>query len=173
MKGSTMPKLMDYPSLETERLYLRLLTVEDADAVYLHFSDEEITRFMDIEPCKDRKEAEEIIMYHIEDSGCRWGLFEKTSNQLVGTCGYHYLRAKDGKLLGEIGFDLSRKYWGKGFMQEVLNTVIPFGFNEMKLTTIDATVDPKNERSMKLMEKLGFKRAPELQDQLVYYFLEQ
>lgn len=65
----------DYPSLETERLNLRILSFRDSDEVYKHFSDEEITRLMDIEPCKDIKEAEEIIRFHLLDSGCRWGLF--------------------------------------------------------------------------------------------------
>lgn len=69
---------VEFPSLETERLNLRLLTLQDSKIVFKHFSDEEITRFMDIEPCKAVKEAEEIIRFHLEDSGCRWGLFDKT-----------------------------------------------------------------------------------------------
>ncbi|AWV33655.1 hypothetical protein MHH60_00850 [Paenibacillus sp. FSL H7-0716] len=40
---------------------------------------------MDIEPCKDLVEAEEIIQYHLEDLGCRWGMFENAKNEFVGT----------------------------------------------------------------------------------------
>ncbi|MED4909741.1 GNAT family N-acetyltransferase [Brevibacillus centrosporus] len=70
----------DYPSLETERLNLRILSDQDTEAVYNHFSDDEVTKYMDIKPCKDRKETEEIIQFHLLDSGCPWGIFEKGAN---------------------------------------------------------------------------------------------
>lgn len=47
--------------IQTKRLYLRELTLNDAYAVYKHFSDSQVTRYMDIEPCKSLAEAEEII----------------------------------------------------------------------------------------------------------------
>lgn len=73
---------IEFPSLETERLNLRILALQDADEVFKHFSDEDITQYMDIELCKDIQEAEEIIRFHTEDSGCRWGLWivEVTEN---------------------------------------------------------------------------------------------
>lgn len=78
MERDTLKREFQYPDLETDRLYLRLLTLDDAIDVFKHFADPNITRLMDIEPCKELKEAEEIIRYHLEDSGCRWGLYEKT-----------------------------------------------------------------------------------------------
>ncbi|MCM3766970.1 GNAT family N-acetyltransferase [Neobacillus niacini] len=159
-----------YPELETERLQLRILTLDDAEKVMAHFSDPAVTRFMDIEPCKDLKDVEEIIQYHIEDSGCRWGIFYK--EQFVGTIGFHYLRKNEGDFIAEIGFDLSKKYWSKGFMTEAIREVISFGFTQMGLTMIDATVEPDNEKSINLMKRLEFKRAEELQDHLVYFYLK-
>lgn len=163
---------MEFPTLQTERVFLRILDLQDAEEVFEHFSDEEVTRFMDIEPCKDPKEAEEIIQYHINDLGCRWGMFDNDRNVLMGTCGYHYLRKEQNEFTAEIGFDLSHAYWGKGYMYEVLKKVISFGFSEMGLTKIDATVEPANIRSITLMERLGFDREPELQDNLVYFVLK-
>ncbi|WP_325050008.1 GNAT family N-acetyltransferase [Cohnella faecalis] len=61
-----------FPELETGRLRLSILTLNDSAAVYKHFSDENVTRFMDIDPCKDIQEAKEIIQYHIDDTGSRW-----------------------------------------------------------------------------------------------------
>ncbi|MEK5239804.1 GNAT family N-acetyltransferase [Paenibacillus sp. FSL L8-0470] len=60
---------MNYPVIETDRLNLRLLTLEDREAVFRHFSEEEVTRYMDIPPCRDISEADEIIQFHIDDSG--------------------------------------------------------------------------------------------------------
>lgn len=162
-------KPVEYPTIDTERLHLRLLTLQDAEEVRRHFADEEITRFMDIDPCKDVKEAEEIIRYHLDDAGCRWGIYDQTSRSFMGTCGYHYLRTSDGEFVAEIGFDLAKDSWGRGYMTEAMQAVIRFGFETMKLTMIDATVEPDNVRSIHLMEKLGFVKASELQAGLVYF----
>ncbi|MWC30326.1 GNAT family N-acetyltransferase [Paenibacillus sp. MMS18-CY102] len=159
-----------FPALETERLKLSLLTLEDSAAVYSHFADENVTRFMDISPCKDISEAEEIIRFHIEDTGCRWGIVSKSDGQFIGTCGFHcWMQGEQAR--AEIGFDLGKEHWGKGFMHEAMKPVIAFGFNDMGLALIEATVEQENERSIKLLEKLKFEREQELRDQLVYYYL--
>jgi len=158
-----------YPVLQTERLTLRLLTLKDAPAVYQHFSDPEVTKFMDINPCKDVKEAEKSIAEHLEDPGCRWGIF--TREVLIGTIGFHCLRDEGSRFLVEIGYDLSTPYWGKGYMTEALEKVLEFGFSEMGADVIDATVEQENERSIYLLNKLGFRLDPELKDGLLYYSL--
>ncbi|MBM6619556.1 GNAT family N-acetyltransferase [Bacillus suaedaesalsae] len=164
---------LEYPSLQTNRLDLHILTLEHSQEVLHHFSDQDVTRFMDIEPCKDMKEAEEIITYHLNDSGCRWGIFNRETNEMMGTLGFHYLRKDTDRFVAEVGFDLSRKYWGKGYMTEAMNEVLRFGFREIQLDSIDATVEPGNVMSIKLMERLEFNRDIELRDHLIYYYLER
>jgi ribosomal-protein-alanine N-acetyltransferase len=161
-----------YPSLETPRMNLRELSLDDADSVYRHFSDDSVTQFMDIEPCKNVDEAREIINFHIEDTGCRWGLFNKKDDSLIGTCGFHcWMKGNESK--AEIGFDLAKAYWGYGLMQEALVPVIKFGFDIMKLHMIEATVEEDNKRSQKLLQKIGFVRDTELRDNLIYYYLKK
>jgi [ribosomal protein S5]-alanine N-acetyltransferase len=128
---------------------------------------------MDIEPCKDEREAEEIIQFHLDDAGCRWGIYLKENNQFIGTGGFHYLRNQISQLIAEVGFDLAKDHWGKGYMKEVMRAMIEFGFKQMNLDVIDATVEPENERSLALMTRLGFERVVELQDQLVYFHLNK
>lgn len=165
---------LQFPSLETERLILKILTLNDTKEVFEHFSDIEVTKFMDIEPCREIKEAEEIITYHLEDSGCRWGLFDKNSGTFIGTAGFHYLRRTDQSFTAEIGFDLSKKFWKKGYMYEAMKEVISFGFNGLGLDMIDATVDPNNENSIKLIRKLGFEQDFELSsDKELYFFINK
>lgn len=166
-------KYPEFPDLETERINLRILTLDNSEDVFKHFSDPDVTKFMDIEPCKDVREAEEIIRFHIEDSGCRWGLFDKINDNLMGTVGFHYLRRNNEATIAEVGFDLSKKFWGKGFMFEVMKEVILFGFTQMGLNIIDATVETDNIRSINLMKKLGFKKNLELKDHLLYFYLNQ
>ena len=149
-----------FPALSTDRVQLRLLTLGDASAVWTHFADPEVTRFMDIEPCMSLAEAREIIDFHIRDTGCRWGLFERKSDELIGTCGFHCWRPEPAaQAEAEIGYDLARAQWGKGLMREVLQVVIPCGFETMRLHRIYAGIEPANLRSIRLLKGLGFQSA--------------
>jgi [ribosomal protein S5]-alanine N-acetyltransferase len=163
-------KSFRYRGIETQRLCLKVLTLEHTEEVFQLFSDENITRYMDIEPCKSLTEAEEIITYHLEDAGCRWGIFTKETEEFIGTCGFHYIR-NHGEFIGEVGFDLSKMHWGNGFMSEAMKSLLEYGFNAMSLETIDATVNPRNEKSIALMNRLGFKRDAVLREKLIYFYL--
>ena len=57
----------------------------------------------------------------------------------------------------EIGFELSPAYQGKGIMKEAIPPVIDFAFNELELKTIEGEVAKENQRSIRIMEKNGFK----------------
>ncbi|AIQ15020.1 GNAT family N-acetyltransferase [Paenibacillus durus] len=162
--------MVEFPKIETKRLLLRELTLLDAKLVLRHFSDSEVTRYMDIEVCQDIREAEEIIQFHIDDAGCRYGIFDRTNNELVGTCGFHCWE-KGQNSRAEIGFDLSSRYWGQGLMQEALEEVIRMGFDIMDLTYIEATVENENIRSRRLLNKMNFIKQVELKDNLDYYIL--
>ncbi|KZE44168.1 GCN5 family acetyltransferase [Brevibacillus parabrevis] len=163
--------MINYPSFITKRLALRTLNLKHAVEIYHHFSSIDVTKFMDIEPCKDLREAEEIIQFHLDDSGCRWGLFDITTSVLLGTAGFHLWQVTKEFSKAEIGYDLAREYWGVGLMQEALIPIIDFGFTTMKLDLIEATVDPSNLRSIRLLNRLGFQKQGELKDNLVYFIL--
>ena len=162
---------MNYPCFITKRLALRTLNLQHASEIYHHFSSKDVTKFMDIEPCKDLREAEEIIQFHLDDTGCRWGLFDKTSSALIGTAGYHLWQVTEDFSKAEIGYDLAREYWGVGLMHESLIPIIDFGFTKMKLDFIEATVNPANFRSIRMLDRLGFQKQKELNDNLLYFVL--
>ncbi|MUG85421.1 GNAT family N-acetyltransferase [Paenibacillus timonensis] len=165
---------MNYPNMETERLFMRELTLADAAAVLRHFSVPEVTKFMDIEVCKDLQEAEEIIAFHIQDTGCRYGLFSKETQELIGTCGYHCWSTEDNReTKAEIGFDLAPGYWGKGLMQEAMKPLIRIGFELMGLDYIEATTEVDNLQSQRLLQKLGFHQESELKEGLLYFTLRR
>ncbi len=156
----------DCPSLETERLLLRKMTLEDTDFVFQHFSDPAVTQYlMDEPPVTDHAQAQEIIRFYMEPEGktCnRWGLIRKSDNQPIGTCGYHkwdrrYFRA-------EIGYDLSPGFWGQGYMTEALRAILSNGFERMGLNRIEALVYIENDRSIQLLKSLGFKQEGILRD---------
>ena len=147
-----------FPELETERLQLRQLTMDDLDFVYGHFSDPRVAEFLlDEPPISSIVQAREIIEFYQHPerkTWNRWGISLKSSGQLVGTCGFHKWNKRD--LHSEIGYDLHPDFWGQGFMTEAIRAVIRNGFETMELNRIAAIVYPQNQRSLQLLHKLGF-----------------
>jgi ribosomal-protein-alanine N-acetyltransferase len=160
-----------FPSLETERLILRQMTLEDADFVFQHFSDSAVSRYlMDEPPLTEYAQAQEIIQFFLEPEAKthnRWIMVRKVDQQPVGTCGFHKWDKRCFR--AEIGYDLSPSFWGHGYMVEALRTVIAHGFAEMKLNRIEALVYVGNDRSIHLLQKLGFKQEGVLRD---YFYLD-
>jgi len=154
--------IMHYPRLETERLYLRELTLDDAPAVQVHFSDPEVTEFMDIDPCTDLESARKIVAFHILDTGTRWGIFDRQTDALIGTCGFHCWDETSAQ--AEIGYDLSRAHWGRGLIREAIEAALAFGFGTMALSEVCAMAERANPRSIRVLERLGFEFRPDLAD---------
>ncbi len=159
-----------YPHFETPRLIIKELTLEDTEAVFGLFSDPDVVELMDIKPLQSLAEAEEIIKFHINDIGTRWGLFHKQDEKLIGTYGYHCWNLNEPTSI-EIGYDLAKAYWGQGLMTEAIPPVIDFGFDGLSVSKIEATPHRNNQRSIELLERLGFDREKELRDDHYYYFV--
>jgi [ribosomal protein S5]-alanine N-acetyltransferase len=155
-----------FPTLQTERLILRQLTLEDTDFVYQHFQDPLVSQYlMDEPPVATTDEAQAIIRFFLDPEGKtqnRWGVVRKTDQALIGTIGFHHW-VKD-YFRAEIGYDLSPACWGQGYMSEALRVVLQNGFERMGLNRIDALVYPGNLRSAQLLRKFGFKQEGILRD---------
>ena len=176
---------LPFPRLETERLILRRITEDDTEAVFRLFSNRTVARYLDFPVLKRVKEAEEIVAWceeiWEERTGLRWGLERKGGDGLIGTCGFHNWAHRDFR--ADVGYDLLPAYWGQGLMRETLTRVIRYGVEEMALHRIQAMVDPANERSQGLLERLGFTRERMLRewryyrgefwDEVCYSLLEQ
>ena len=152
--------------IETERLILKEIEIENAEAVFDIFSNEEIMRHYGQFPMKSIEEAKNLItMFHDNyknGKGIRWGIFKKEDLMLIGTCGYHNWNQRHSR--AEIGYELSNKAWGKGYMQEALSSVINYGYEIMNLNRIEAVVYPENDPSIKSLLVQGFTREGLLEE---------
>lgn len=157
---------VDFPALQTDRLILRPLAMEDVDFVFRHFHDPQVTQYlMDEPPVADLAQAQAIIDFYLEPEGKthhRWGIVRRADNQLIGTVGYH--KWEKAYFRTEIGYDLSPDCWGQGYMTEALRAVIRHGFERMELNRIDALVYIHNDRSSQLLQRLGFRQEGLLRD---------
>ncbi len=95
-----------------------------------------------------------------------WVIQTKENPELIGNIGFW--RVKKEHHRAEIGYILSPKYWNAGIMTEALDAVLNYGFKTMKLHSVEATVNPNNAASIKVLEKQGFTREAYFRED--YYF---
>ncbi len=149
-----------FPTLETDRLFLRPLAQGDLAFVFQHFSDPAVYRYLlDEAPVTTLEEAQAIIDFYQPPTGKpynRWLMMHKAEARPIGTCGFHKWQAQHRR--AEIGYDLEPRSWHQGLMREALHAAIGYGFAQMRLHRIEAMVAPANTASLRLLERLGFQR---------------
>lgn len=148
------------PTLSTPRSELRHLRVEDVPAVLEIFSDPEVMRYWDSAPLRDlagaRSYVDEIHGKLRSRTLFQWGLARRTDDRVVGTCTLFHL--DPGHRRAEVGFALARAAWGQGLMSEALTALIRFAFGTLALHRLEADVDPRNDPSLRALERQGFRK---------------
>ncbi|HEY0710767.1 MAG TPA: GNAT family N-acetyltransferase [Polyangia bacterium] len=148
------------PRITGPRVELRAITHADTEAIFALFSDEDVMRFLTSPPLEDRQAARRLIAELDELRRLRlafhWGVMRKESEDLIGTCTLHNVRA--GHLRAEVGFALHPQAWGHGLGSEVLTALCRFAFDELELHRLEADADPDNARCIRLLERHGFAR---------------
>ncbi|GGD12640.1 N-acetyltransferase [Pontibacillus salipaludis] len=145
------------PKLETKRLLLRKITLEDVDDMYHYVSNEEVTKYVTWEAHKSISDTKEFIEYALTQYENKdlspWGIEYKESGKFIGTIDFVYWEVNHN--VAEIGYALSKDYWGKGISTEAVKEVIMFGFTCMDLVRIQARCLKENRGSERVMEKAG------------------
>jgi [ribosomal protein S5]-alanine N-acetyltransferase len=145
-----------FPQLITENLILRETTLNDAPAIFQIFADDAVTKYHDLETATNIEQAKFLIQRRRErfqkQEAIRWGIATKEDNVIVGSCGYGI----KNRFQAEIGYELAREYWRKGFMTEALSAIIQWGFEQLDLNRIEAFVMLENTASIQLLKKLHF-----------------
>ena len=161
-----------FPLLQTRRLTLRRMTIEDA-AFYLElFSDPDVVELTSQEAPRGIEGAtNELLEYCVqlfeEDRGIRWGIERNGLPGLIGTIGYHHW-VKEA-LRASVGYDLVASARRQGFMTEALCQMLRFGFMVMRLNKVEAHVNLGNEASIRLLQKLGFHQEGVLRDETFFH----
>src|SRR5690554_3070306 len=148
------------PVIETKRLVLKPLVIEDSESLLKIFSDPEVMRYWNTAAWTEIKDSLGFIN-ESNDSMQRQeslvlGVHLKATGELAGKC-MLFSYDKESKR-AEIGFGLGRSSWGKGYIREAGEALIQYGFNTLGLRRIEAEIDPDNQSSAKALEKLGFSR---------------
>lgn len=141
--------------LETERLYLREITVEDAEQAYLLNSDVEVIKYTGDSSFESIEEAKQFLekYEHYQKYGFgRWAVILKSNDEFLGWCGLKYDEALNEY---DIGFRFFKKHWNKGYATEAAKACIQLGFEKFKMPVILGRVMKENFASQRVLEKLG------------------
>jgi ribosomal-protein-alanine N-acetyltransferase len=97
-----------------------------------------------------------INNYAANNESIAWGVTLKDDPQLIG--GFCFWNLSTEHNSAEVGFGIYPAHQGKGYMSEVLQTAIQYGFNEMGVDMVEAYTHPQNLASIRVLEKNGFTR---------------
>ena len=164
-------KFLPFPEIKTEKLFLRKVNEQDLQQIFLLRSDKEVMKYIDKKKAENLKEAEEFLKMVDESletgNGILWGIELKENPMLL--IGYIcYWRLVKEHYRAEVGYTLLPEYWNKGIMKEALSDIIIFGFNSMKLHSIEARINPANKASASLLVTTGFIKEAYFKED--YYF---
>ncbi len=145
-------------SLETNRLTIRTLLPADSEALFRYRAMPEVYQFQSWHPKTiDEVKAflleNERVVPHTPDTWLQLAICLK-NGMLIGDIGVHFIDADQI----EIGYTLSPDQQGNGYATEAVKEFIRFAFSDWNKHRITASVDPKNWKSIRLLERLGFRK---------------
>ena len=148
-----------FPTIETSRLRLRGLTLEDEEEMHRVASDPLVTKYLG-RAAPTREKIREKIVRVLENLSAQqsifWVLIDRESGAYLGSaCLWNWDRAS---FHAEVGYDLEPARWGQGLIPEALAPIIRFGFERMSLHRVEGQVHPENQGSIRVLEKLGFQK---------------
>lgn len=146
------------PVLETKRLILRPLQASDRDDLFEYTQDEETARYVTWNANQTIEQAEQFLNYvlsnYAQGKEAPWAIEWKETGKMIGTIDFIHLLLDENKQ-AELGYALSRQFWGKGIVTEAVECVMAYGFEELKLERIQARCMEGNIGSARVIEKVG------------------
>jgi RimJ/RimL family protein N-acetyltransferase len=155
--------------LDAKRLVIRPISKMDAKYIFGYRSDKSTNQFQGWIPVK----IEDVYAFikktsanfNVEDTWFQFVIINKESNKIIGDIGIHFLNGDNNQV--EIGCTLGKSYQGKGYAFEALTRIIDFLFKDYNKHRITASIDPENIASIKLFEKLGFRKEAHFKESIL------
>jgi ribosomal-protein-alanine N-acetyltransferase len=152
--------------VETERLILRQLQLQDADAMFEMDSDPEVHKYIDNNPLTHVDQClphiRSIQRQYQETGMGRLAVVLKETSEFIGWAGIkveHNVHGHD--TFHDLGYRFLRKHWGKGYATEACQGLVGYGFQTLHLNVLCGVVFVTHEPSCKVLEKCGFKKVGE------------
>lgn len=152
--------------IETNRLKLRVATLQDAPDMLKLNADPEVVRFTGDVPLRNLMEAEQLIRERMLPQWTNYKMGRFTTflkdGTFIGSCGLRTF-AQNNEV--DLGFRFMKKFWGNGYATEASKACLDYGFHQLNLERIIAKAIPDNLGSIKVLQNLkmtfkGFSHDP-------------
>jgi ribosomal-protein-alanine N-acetyltransferase len=147
-------------TMQTERIFIRAYELEDSNKVFNVLNNKEISDMMPAIPHPYPRDKVEWWINFVntrmtEGRAYEFGIFLNDSdNTYIGNCELNIF--VEDKKSAYIGYFIDPKYWGNGYATEASTEMIKFGLEQLNLNRIIGRCKQENNRSKKVLEKLGF-----------------
>lgn len=144
--------------LETKRLLLRHLVIEDLAELFALYRNPEIRKYFP-EGVLTREETREELEWHRNGHPAHpelglWATVHKETGKFIGRCGLLPWEI-DSRQEVEIAYLLDKAYWGRGLATEAARGILQYGLEKLNLTRLICLIDPENYASQKVAQKIG------------------
>ncbi|UWY27429.1 GNAT family N-acetyltransferase [Flavobacterium sp. TR2] len=139
------------------------------------FKDEQVTQYLpDTSPERYVEMFNELLENYEKKNLSRWAIFSAVDNGFIGMCVARIFVHNTSQV--EIGYVLSREYWGKGIATEVCKALTQYSFRATETKEVVAITDLDNTGSQNVLQKVGFVRLDNLvrnDEELAYFKIER
>jgi RimJ/RimL family protein N-acetyltransferase len=155
--------------LETQRLLLRHLVIDDLEYLWTLYCDPQITKYIPDAP-KTHSDARQEFEWHMlghpnhPELGL-WATVHKATGKFIGRCGLLPWTI-EGRYEVEVAYLLAREYWRHGLGTEVAQAITKYGFENLHLSRLICLIDRENTASQRVAEKIGMTFEKEGQDEM-------
>ncbi len=151
-------KQKTFPVIDLGDIVLRQKQESDAQDFFDYYTDPKVNRYIMCEIPKTLDEARRELLYwrgvFDRSDGIYFGIATKDEDKLIGAIGLSAINTYNSRI--ELSYDLNRNYWRKGIMSRCIKAVVKYGFEELRINRIEASVASSNIASRDLLRKCGF-----------------
>ena len=142
--------------IETERLSLRPLTLDDVDELHRLWVEPGVRRYLWDDEVISRERAravveESVALFESRGLGL-WAVRSRAGDELIGFCGFWFFH--DPPRL-ELLYGIAPALWNRGLATEAARAMLGYGFGQLSFERIEASTDAANAASVRVMERAG------------------
>ncbi len=153
--------------LETPRLLLRHLSMDDADALFALYRDPEVRRYFPEGTLSYEETKEElrwiIDVYYGQHGFGLWATSHKETGEFIGRCGLLPWTI-EGSSEVEVAYLLAKNYWGQGLGTEAARAILEYDFEQLPVERLICLIDPENQASVKVATRNGMTYERDVED---------
>lgn len=153
--------------IETERLLLRRLMLDDLDALFALYRDPEVRRYFPdgtLTYEETKEELEWIIdVYYGQYGWGLWATIHKPTGTFIGRCGLLPWTIEEQSEV-EVAYLIAKEYWGQGLGTEAAQAIVRYGFEQVGLSRLICLIEAENQASQRVATKIGMSFEREIED---------